>query len=136
MRVTRWTRLGIACVALALMAPSRGSAQDSAAPAARAEKPQPHELSSARIAAQLGTKLSVAQPEELMIGASLTGMLTDPTKLAALGARDARAGARVTITRAAADRVRVEVDEIDPAPRTRKLTLRVDGDGRLSAVAS
>lgn len=133
MRVARWTSVGAACVALALLAPSRAFAQDSAAAAVREQKPQPREVLSARVAAQLGTKLSEAQPEELMIGASLTGMLTDPAKLAALGARDAHAGARVTITRAAADRLRIEVDEIDPTPRTRKLTLRIDGDGRLSA---
>lgn len=136
MRVARCMTVGVAWVALALIAPAKGFAQDSAATAVREQKPQLHEVSSARVAAQLGTKLSVAQPEQLVIGASLTGMLTDPAKLAALGARDARAGARVTITRAAADRVRVEVDEIDPAPRTRKLTLRIDGDGRLSAIAS
>ena len=65
-----------------------------------------------------------------MIGASATAILSNPTRLAALGLRDARAGARVTIMRSANDRVRVEVDEFEPVVRTRRLVLHLDADGR------
>ena len=68
----------------------------------------------------------------LVIGASATGILSDPARLAALGLRDAKAGARVTIMRSARDRVRVEVDEFDPVVRTRRLALHLDADGRVS----
>lgn len=125
----------VGCVALALAAPTLAAGQDSARTAPPAEEQASRSVSSARVAEQLGTKLANGQPEDLAVGASATAMLADPGKLAALGLRDAKAGARVTIMRVARDRMRIEVDEFDPVPRTRKLTLRMDGDGRLSPVA-
>lgn len=120
--------------AWSLAAPSIASAQDSGtvAPAANATQPI-RAVATARVAEQLGAKLANAQPEDLVIGASATGVLSDPGRLAALGLRDAKAGARVTIMRSARDRVRVEVDEFEPVARTRRLALHLDADGHLSA---
>lgn len=130
------TLVRVGCVALVLTAPAMAVAQDSARPTPPPEAEQAsRSVSSARVAEQLGTKLANGQPEDLAVGASATATLADPGKLAALGLRDAKAGARVTIMRIARDRVRIEVDEFDPVPRTRKLTLRVESDGRLGPLA-
>lgn len=120
----------IAAIAVAFSAPSAARAQDSAT--ARAVVATAATVATDRIAEQLGAKLANAQPTELAIGTSATGILADPARLAALGVRDVKAGARVTIMRSARDRVRVEVDEFDPVARTRRLALRLDPDGRLS----
>jgi hypothetical protein len=98
-------------------------------------KQQSRQVSTASLAEQLGARLSPSQAEELTIGASITGTLADSARLAALGAPGMHAGARVTIMRVGPDRLRVEVDEIDPVPLTKKLTLRMDGQGRLSVIA-
>ena len=121
-------------VAASLVAPSLAAAQDSgtAAPTAAAAQPV-RSVATDKVAEQLGAKLANAQPEDLVIGASATGILSEPARLAALGLRDAKPGARVTIMRSAHDRVRVEVDEFEPVARTRRLALRLDADGRLSA---
>jgi hypothetical protein len=125
----------IGCVVLALTAPLLAAAQDSAPPAPPSETElAPRSVSSARVADQLGTKLANGQPEELAVGASATATLAEPAKLAAAGLRDAKAGARVTIMRIARDRMRIEVDEFDPVPRTRRVTLRVESDGRLGPI--
>ena len=130
------TLVQVSCVALALTAPALAPAQDTTHTAAPPEAEQAaRSVSSARVADQLGTKLANGQPEELPVGASATATLADPNKLAALGVRDAKPGSRVTIMRIARDRMRVEVDEFDPVPRTRKLTLRVESDGRLEPIA-
>ena len=125
--------IAAALAASSLAAASLAAAQDSvtAAPAAAAAQPI-RAVATDRIAEQLGAKLANAQPADLVIGASATGILSDPARLAALGLRDARAGARVTIMRSARDRVRVEVDEFDPVARTRRLALHLDADGRLT----
>lgn len=119
--------------ASSLVMPSRAAAQDSAAATPVAAPAQPtRAVATEKVAEQLGAKLANAQPAELVIGASATGILSDPARLAALGLRDAKAGARVTIMRSARDRVRVEVDEFEPVVRTRRLALHLDADGRLS----
>ena len=119
--------------AVTLAAPPIARAQDTAT--ARAVVATAATVATDRIAEQLGAKLANAQPTELGIGTSATGILADPARLAALGVRDAKAGARVTIMRSARDRIRVEVDEFDPVARTRRLALRLDADGRLSIAA-
>jgi hypothetical protein len=125
--------LATALAASSLAAPSFVAAQDSGTASPTAAVAQPiRAVATDRIAEQLGAKLANAQPPELVIGASATGVLSDPARLAALGLRDAKAGARVTMLRSARDRVRVEVDEFDPVVRTRRLALRLDADGRLS----
>lgn len=125
--------IALALAASSLVAPSFAAAQDSGAAAPTAAAAQPiRAVATSRIAEQLGAKLANAQPPDLGIGASATGILSDPARLAVLGLRDARAGARVTIMRSARDRVRVEVDEFEPVVRTRRLALHLDSDGRLS----
>ena len=109
--------LALACVALTSLHPVAASAQTSVG-----------------IASQLGATLSPGQPEELALGTSITCMLTDPAKLAALGAPGMHAGARVSVMRTASERVRVEVDELDPVPLTRRLTLKIDIQGRLTTL--
>ena len=141
MRTLRSTSKGaanavvIAALAVALLAtPSFAAAQDSGAAAATPAAAQPaRAVATGKVAELLGAKLANAQPDELVIGASATGILSDPARLAALGLRDARAGARVTIMRSARDRIRVEVDEFEPVARTRRLALHIGDDGRLSA---
>ena len=114
-----------------LASPTLALAQDTARVAAAVAAPRVVETD--RIAEQLGARLANAQPPELVIGMSATGILSEPARLAALGLRDAKAGARVTIMRSGQDRLRVEVDEFDPVARTRRLTLHLDADGRVSA---
>ena len=129
-------RVVVAATALAassLFVSSLAVAQDSGTAAAAVSAAQPvRTVATDRIAEQLGAKLANAQPADLVIGASATGILSDPARLAALGLRDAKAGARVTIMRSARDRVRVEVDEFEPVARTRRLALHLDGEGRLT----
>ncbi len=86
----------------------------------------------ANLADQLGAKLGSPQSDELPVGGSFTGTLADPRKLATLGVTGVPAGARVTAMRIARDRVLVEIDVLDPAPLTRKVTLRLDDTGRLT----
>lgn len=113
--------------------PSIAAAQDGSAPAPAVAVAQPIQaVATDKVAQQLGAKLANAQAADLVIGASATGILSDPARLAALGLRDAKPGARVTILRSARDRVRVEVDEFEPVVRTRRLALHLDADGRLS----
>ena len=116
--------------ASSLAAPSLAAAQDSAAAAAAAQPVRA--VATDRVAQQLGAKLANAQPADLVIGASATGILSDPARLAALGLRDAKVGSRVTMMRSARDRVRVEVDEFEPVARTRRLALHLDADGHVS----
>lgn len=124
-----------AALAVSLLAGHPLAAQDSgvAAPASAESATPIRAVATDRIAGQLGAKLANAQPADLVVGASATGILSDPARLAAFGLRDAKAGARVTIMRSARDRVRVEVDEFEPVARTRRLALHLDADGRLSA---
>lgn len=132
---TRTSRIviGVVAVAIALLVPPGAGAQDSARARAVVSTAPAPTVATARIAQQLGSKLVGEQPAELFVGASATAILADPTRLAAFGLRDARPGARVTILRSSGERLRVEVDEFEPIARTRRLTLTLDADGRLSA---
>ena len=131
--LVRVAAIGIAVV---LVVPSLARAQDTTSASAVVAPAQAiRTVATDRVAEQLGARLANAQPTELSIGASATGILSDPARLAALGLRDAKAGARVTIMRSARDRIRVEVDEFDPVARTRRMTLNLDADGRLSVVS-
>lgn len=109
--------LALTCVALTSLRPARAAAQGSAT-----------------VASQLGATMAPGQPEEFAVGTSITCTLADPAKLAALGAQGMHAGARVTAVRTAAERVHVEVDELDPAPLTKRLTLKIDAQGRLARI--
>jgi hypothetical protein len=85
------------------------------------------------VAQQLGTKLNPEQREDLALGVTLNGTLQEPEKLEKFGITGVHKGARVVAMRVAPQKVLVEVDELEPAPLTRKATLRVDEQGRLSA---
>ncbi|HET7188280.1 MAG TPA: hypothetical protein VFI52_09000 [Gemmatimonadaceae bacterium] len=127
--MTSSLRAGVAClgIALALLSsPAPAAAQDSGQ-----VRQQSRQTMTEGIAAQLGAKLSPHQPEELPVGVSITASLTDSAKIAAFGATGLHAGARVTVMRIGPEKVRVEIDEMDPVPLTKKLTLRIDAQGRL-----
>lgn len=87
-----------------------------------------------KIADQLGVKLAPSQLLELYVGATLNATLHDPAKLEKLGIKGMHEGARVTVMRSSADRLKVEVDEMDPTPVTKKATLKIDSEGRLSVL--
>ena len=84
------------------------------------------------VADQLGTKLNPEQREELALGVTLNGTLQEPEKLEKFGITGVHKGARVTAMRVSPGKVVVEVDEIEPTPMTRKATLRISEQGRLS----
>lgn len=128
--MTSSLRAGVACFGIAfalLSSPATVAAQDSGQ-----VRQQSRQTMTESIAAQLGAKLSPNQPEELPVGVSMTASLTDPAKVATLGAAGLHAGARVTVMRIGPEKVRVEIDEMDPVPLTKKLTLRIDAQGKLT----
>ena len=87
------------------------------------------------VAEQLGAKVTSNQNDELPVGSSLTGSLVDPAKLEKLGISGMHQGARVSVMRIAPDKLRVEVDEMEPTPQTKKATLKIDANGRLATSA-
>ena len=128
--MTSSLRAGVACFGIAfalLSSPAPAAAQDSGQ-----VRQQSRQTMTEGIAAQLGAKLSPKQPEELPVGVSMTASLIDSAKIAALGATGLHAGARVTVMRIGPEKVRVEIDEMDPVPLTKKLTLRIDAQGKLT----
>jgi hypothetical protein len=128
--IARTIGLAVACATLLTTIPTSTRAQG-----ARPEvKQQSMQVTAQGIAEQLGAKISPRESEEMQVGASLTGALKDPTKLAAFGITGMHADARVTAFRSAPDRLRVEVDELEPELRTQKATLKIDERGRLTVV--
>ena len=128
--MTSSLRAGVAGFGIAfalLSSPAAAAAQDSGQ-----VRQQSRQTMTEGIAAQLGAKLSPHQPEELPVGVSMTASLVDSAKIAALGATGLHAGARVTVMRIGPEKVRVEIDEMDPVPLTKKLTLRIDSQGKLT----
>lgn len=120
----RFTRT-IACALCCLMAPT----------VARAQATPPAESGTcAKIADELGAKLQPNQLADLPMGAMLHATLADSSKLSRLGITGMHSGARVSIMRIATDKLRVEVDEMDPVPVTKKTTLHVDEKGHLSTM--
>jgi hypothetical protein len=88
-----------------------------------------------RISEALGLKASAASaPEELDLGLTITFSLADPAKLAKYTIRGLHEGARVTVTRIAPDRIRVEADEMEPMPVSGKVTLKINADGTYTVV--
>lgn len=85
------------------------------------------------VSEQLGAKLNPEQLDELVVGGMLHGTLTDPEKLASLGISGMHPGARVTAMRTAPGKLSVEVDELEPTPVTKKMVLKIDERGQLSA---
>ena len=129
MRIARAVTIAAACLGIALASPAVTGAQ----PAGAVKQPV-GQVSTAVVSEQLGLKASPRQADDLLVGASISCSLVDPAKLAALGAAGLHAGARVTFMRVASDRLRVEADEIEPVLLTKKLSLNIDAQGRLSAV--
>ena len=84
------------------------------------------------VAAQLGARVVARDGDELPVGGSFSGTLADPAKLVALGVAGMHEGARVTVMRVAPDKLRIEVDELDPVPLTKKATLKIDATGKLA----
>ena len=93
----------------------------------------PESVSAKTLCDQLGARLQPRPDDELRLGGSATAVLADPEKLAAFGIKGMHNGARVTVARIAPDKIRVEVDEMDPAPANGSATLKLDPQGSLIA---
>lgn len=126
-RTTSLLGLAVTCAAIALGTPAVTIAQN--------VRQQSSQITRNDVAEQLGAKLTSGHNEELGIGSSLTGALVDPAKLAKLGISGMHEGARVALMRVAPDKVRVEVDELEPTPQTKKATFKIDDKGRLTPSA-
>jgi hypothetical protein len=127
-RFARALALSVTCAALALAVSSALAAQPSV-------KLQSRGITRGDIAEQLGAKLGYNQNEEFALGTSVTAALVDPAKLAKLGIAGMHEGARVCAMRVAPDKLRIEVDELEPAPVMKKATLKIDDRGRVAVAA-
>ena len=125
-RTTHILVLAATCLSFALATPQATDAQ-----ATQNVRQQSSQVTRNDIAEQLGTKITANQTDDLPIGSSITGSLVEPAKLAKLGISGMHEGARVSVIRIAQDKVRVEVDELEPTPQMKKATLRIDDKGRL-----
>lgn len=92
-------------------------------------------VSAKALAEQLGARLQPRDDDELRLGLSFTAVLESPGKLTALGLKEMHAGARVTVGRVAPDKVRVEVDEMEPVAASTAATFKLDAKGLLIAAA-
>jgi hypothetical protein len=103
-------------------------------PAARAQSQQQGtvEISVKSIVDKLGLKPSGNVPDEFELGRSITVSLADPAKIAKYGIVGMHEGARVTMTRVAPDRIRVEADEMEPVPNKSIVTLKVAANGSMT----
>lgn len=128
---TRKFGLGAVCIGAFFWAPALAGAQSGQT--SNGDVTLQSMVQMRTVADQLGTKLNPQQREELALGVTLNGTLQEPEKLERLGINGVHKGARVTAMRIAPQKVIVEVDEIEPAPLTRKATLRINDQGRLSA---
>lgn len=111
-----------------------------ALPALRAQEPKqqgavPSFVSAKALAEQLGSRLQPRDDDELRLGVSFTAVLESPEKLTALGLKEMHNGARVTVGRVAPDKVRVEVDEMEPVAASTAATFKLDAKGLLLALA-
>jgi len=90
-------------------------------------------VSAKALADQLGARLQPRDDDELRLGASFTAVLASPEKLTMLGLKEMHSGARVTVARVAPDRVRVEVDEMEPVAASTAGAFKLDSKGLLVA---
>ena len=81
---------------------------------------------------KLGLKASGNLPDDFELGRSITASLGDPAKIAKYGIIGMHEGARVTVTRVAPDRIRVEADEMEPLPNKAAVTLKVAANGSMT----
>lgn len=114
-----------ACV-LTIALPHQGRAQGPASAGP--------DVSMKTVAEKLGIKPSPNAPDDIEIGRSVTTSLTSPEKIAEYGIKGMHEGARVTVTRTAPDRLRVEADEMEPVSARAAVTLRVGTDGSMTRV--
>lgn len=123
-------RIGLTavCIGALVWAPRLLGAQGTAPEVAQ----QSMSLHPRGVAEQLGAKLTPGNRDDLALGVTLNGTLQDPEKLEKLGISGMQKGARVTAMRVAPQKLVVEVDQLEPTPMTRKVTLRIDERGRLS----
>jgi hypothetical protein len=124
----RAAALAAVCAALAISAPLAARAQV----VPREVRQQSLQITIGGVAGQLGAKVTTRENDDFTVGSSFTGVLADPAKLASLGVAGLHGGARVSAMRVAPERIKVEVDELDPVPLTRKATLKIDERGTLS----
>jgi hypothetical protein len=117
--------LGACVLTIALPHPGRAQGPASAGP----------DVSMKTLADKLGVKPSPNAPDDIEIGGSVTTSLSAPDKIAEYGIKGMHEGARVTITRIAPDRLRVEADEMEPTAARSVVTLRVAADGSMTRVA-
>ena len=113
-----------ACLTI-IAVPRSGAQQDTK------QQGGPTSVSAKAIAEQIGAKLQPRDDDELRLGSSFTAVLQEPDKLAEVGVRGMHAGARITIARVAPDKVRIEADEMTPAPASASATLKLDAKGAL-----
>ncbi|HMA22797.1 MAG TPA: hypothetical protein VKP00_02355 [Gemmatimonadaceae bacterium] len=100
-----------------------------------AQQPDVDPVPVGTVADKLGAKVGPSSPRELELGRSATTTLAEPQKLASYGIKGMHEGARVTITCVGPNRVRVEVDEMEPVSQRAAVTLKVSTDGSLTPVA-
>ncbi|HSQ30508.1 MAG TPA: hypothetical protein VLN49_11695 [Gemmatimonadaceae bacterium] len=85
---------------------------------------------------KLGAKAATTNiPSDLELGRSVTASLVSVEKIEQYGIKGMHEGARVTVTRVAPDRIRVEADEMEPVSAKSVVTLRIGTDGTLAPVA-
>lgn len=87
------------------------------------------------IVEKLGSKVMPSSPRELELGHSATTTLAEPAKITAYGIKGMHEGARVTITCVGPNRLRVEVDEMEPVAKSATVTLKIAEDGSMTQVA-
>ncbi len=92
------------------------------------------ELTISNVAAQLGIKVQPTATDELQIGASFTGLLDSPEKLAEFGIKGMHPGARVTVARVSPEKIRVEADEMEPVAQRGSASLKFNGRGELTKI--
>ena len=86
------------------------------------------------VAEQVGVRLEPKPfDDEFRIGLSISGTLEHHEKLERFGVKGMKNGARVTMSRIAADRVRLDCDQLDAQPSNAKADIKVDESGHLVA---
>ena len=129
-RTTHLLGLAATCIGFVLATPHATVAQGT-----QNVRLQSAQLTRSDVAEQLGAKITTNPSEELGVGSSVTASLVDPAKLVKFGITGMHEGARVSVMRVAPDKLRVEVDELEPTPQTKKATLKIDDKGHLTPTA-
>lgn len=91
-------------------------------------------MSISTVAEQLGVKLEPRPlDDEFRIGLSVSGTLERQEKLERFGIKGMKNGARVTMSRVATDRVRIDADQFAPDLVSARADVKVDETGHLIA---